>query len=132
MSVIIEKPWGKEVIISPPNASYTGKIIYLTAGHRWSLQTHNIKSESFCLYSGTAKLITGPNPENLATIDMALLDGYTISPGTIHRIEALTDCVIFEASSPEVGTTTRIEDDYQRPDETEDIRNLPSRGWTQK
>ena len=43
-----------------------------------------------------------------------------------HEIDAIlsmmTDAVIFEASTPELGTTHRLEDDYARPDETEQVR----------
>jgi hypothetical protein len=34
----------------------------------------------------------------------------------------VTDCEIFEVSSPEKGVTYRLEDDYKRPDETEEMR----------
>jgi len=39
------------------------------------------------------------------------------------------NAVIMEASTPETGTTIRLQDDYKRPDETEDVRKLDNRGW---
>jgi hypothetical protein len=34
----------------------------------------------------------------------------------------ITDCDILEVSTPEIGTTFRLEDDFKRPDETEELR----------
>jgi hypothetical protein len=36
----------------------------------------------------------------------------------------ITDCDIIEASTPELGTTWRLEDDFARPDETPAQREL--------
>jgi hypothetical protein len=50
--------------------------------------------------------------------------GYHVAVGQRHRICASPDedAVVFEASTPEVGTTYRLEDDYARPHETDDLR----------
>src|SRR5436305_933835 len=50
--------------------------------------------------------------------------GYHVSVGQRHRLCAAPDedAVVFEASTPEVGTTLRLEDDYARSDETEQMR----------
>ncbi len=55
--------------------------------------------------------------------------GYTIVPFQCHRFEALEDSDIIEVSTAEKGTTFRLEDDYSRSDETEQIRKQPGRGW---
>jgi len=34
----------------------------------------------------------------------------------------IIDCNSIEVSTPEAGTTYRIEDDYKRPNETEELR----------
>ena len=34
-----------------------------------------------------------------------------------------------EVSTPETGTTYRLEDDYQRVNETEEVRSSSNRGW---
>src|SRR3990167_6114255 len=46
-----------------------------------------------------------------------------------HELAGITDCDVVEASTPEIGITERLEDDYKRPDETEDMRKLKDRGW---
>ncbi|MCC7103619.1 MAG: hypothetical protein IT307_00615, partial [Chloroflexi bacterium] len=50
--------------------------------------------------------------------------GYHVAVGQRHRLCAAPDAdvVVFEASTPETGTTLRLEDDYARPDETEALR----------
>jgi hypothetical protein len=50
--------------------------------------------------------------------------GYHIAIGQRHRLCAAPDgdVTVFEASTPEIGTTYRLEDDFNRPDETETVR----------
>jgi len=129
MDTVVTKPWGSEIILTSANLPYTAKIINLKAGKRLSLQYHDQKTETLVLVSGQAKITIGNRPDNLATTDMTPLSGFTILPNITHRIEAVTDCQIFEASTPEQGITVRLQDDYNRKDETQDIRNSPNRGW---
>lgn len=129
---IVDKPWGREVILTTPDLPYTAKILEITAGKRLSLQYHDQKVETLCLISGEANILWGTDQNNLSTEKMLPLSGYTIKPHVIHRFEALTDCQLYEASTGEIGTTVRLQDDFSRPDETEEIRNLPNRGWSKK
>jgi len=117
------KPWGHEIIFTTPQDPYTGKIIYLNAGKRFSLQVHDKKQETQLLFSGEASLIIDNEKGELGTIKMEPLKGYTMKKGQRHRVQAITDAIIFESSTPEIGTTYRLEDDYSRPDQTEDLRN---------
>lgn len=129
---IVDKPWGKEIILTTSDLPYTSKILKIDAGHRLSLQYHDQKLETLCLISGEVNLIWGKDVNNLITEKMLPQTGYTITPGTIHRFEAVTDCQLFESSTGEIGTTHRLQDDANRPDETEEIRNSPNRGWSEK
>ena len=126
---IIDKPWGQEIILSTLDLPYTAKILEIKAGKRLSLQYHDQKLETLCLFSGQANIIWGQDQSNLTTEKMIKNQGYTITPGTIHRLEAISDCRFFEASTPETGTTYRLEDDTGRENETETVRNLPNRGY---
>jgi len=118
MSTIIIKPWGKEIIFSESNLPYTAKILEISAGKRLSLQYHDQKTETLVLFSGQAKLIRGPTQHELKETEMVINEGYTIQKMEVHRLEALSDCRIFEASTPEIGTTFRLEDDTGRTNET--------------
>lgn len=125
MSTKILKPWGFETKLTDDSLPYTGKIAFTLANHRWSLQYHDQKTETITLISGQAKIQIGDS-----TQEMVLHHGYTITPGTIHRFIAVTDCVTIEVSTPETGNTFRLEDDYSRPNETEVVRQQPNRGWS--
>jgi len=116
------KPWGYEIIFTPPNLPYTGKIIHVEAGKRLSLQVHDKKQESYYLASGECNVVLENNRGELETVALEHGKGYTVAIGQKHRLWAVTDCDVFEASTPESGTTYRLEDDYKRPDETEALR----------
>jgi len=48
--------------------------------------------------------------------------------GQRHRHQAVTDCDVMEVSTPESGTTWRLEDDFSRPDETPEQRKKRNAG----
>jgi hypothetical protein len=50
--------------------------------------------------------------------------GYHVAVRQRHRLCAAPDedATVFEASTPEAGVTLRLEDDYARPHETEEVR----------
>jgi len=74
------------------------------------------------LISGKAKLLIDGLYGEIKEIQMQLRKGYTVQVGQRHRVAAVTDCEILEASTSEKGVTYRLEDDYSRGDETEQIR----------
>ena len=51
----VDKPWGHEEIWAESEA-YVGKILVIRAGHRLSLQHHEIKEETVRLQSGRMAL----------------------------------------------------------------------------
>ncbi len=120
----IEKPWGFEVLLSPEDAPYTAKLIHVRAGKRLSLQLHDTKVETQTLVAGRGVLVLEGPDGQLHDIDMQPGVGYHVAVGQRHRLCAAPeeDATIFEASTPEVGVTLRLEDDYARPDETEELR----------
>ena len=126
----IEKPWGYELLLVSENLPYVSKIMHINAGKRLSLQIHDQKLETYYLATGQCDLVIENNKGELETIHMVTGYGYTVIPGQRHRHQAVTDCDIVEASSPEAGTTYRLEDDYARSDETEEMRKGPNRGWS--
>ena len=126
----IIKPWGEEIIYTTQNFKYTLKQIKINDGSRISLQSHTEKVETFVLVEGEADLIIGPDLDHLETFHMEIKRGYNIPVGIIHRMIGIKNAVILEGSTSETGTTVRYQDDYQRPDETESLRQLDNRGWT--
>lgn len=110
---IVEKPWGREEVVEI-NDKYMVKKLTMWAGHRCSLQYHNIKMETIYVLSGVLKIYQGLS-EN--ALDEALYypgDAITIPPGLIHRMEGVEDAVYLEASTPEIDDVIRLVDDYER------------------
>lgn len=118
----VEKPWGYELHWVPEDAPYMGKLIHVNAGARLSLQMHDQKQESWFLVSGRGAVIWENDKGELTETELHPGVGYTTQLGQKHRLKGLTDCDIIEVSTPEAGTTWRLEDDYARPHETPDQR----------
>ena len=120
----IEKPWGYEILLTPAELPYTAKLIHVKAGKRLSLQLHDTKVETQTLVAGRGLLVLEGADGQLHEIDMQPGVGYHVAIGQRHRLcaPADADATVFEASTPEAGTTLRLEDDYARPDETEALR----------
>ncbi|MBI2021799.1 cupin [Candidatus Daviesbacteria bacterium] len=125
----VPKPWGYELIFTPEKLPYTGKIMHIEAGKRQSLQIHDQKQETYFLASGQGGVIIEDSQGELKEVEFEQGKGYTTMVGQRHRLFAITDCDIWEVSTPEVGTTIRLEDDYNRGNETEEVRKDPNRGW---
>jgi mannose-6-phosphate isomerase len=110
----VSKPWGHETIWAA-NDLYVGKILHITAGHALSKQYHRVKDETVYLLSGQLKycvqLEGSERPE-----DVMLKQGeaFRITPGTIHYMEAVTDCDVLEASTPHLDDVVRLQDRYGR------------------
>lgn len=126
----IDKPWGYEIIYTPEGLGRVGKILFVKAGCKLSFQYHDKKEETLSLFSGKALIWLENDAGEIEKVPMTPTAGYTIKINQKHRIEALEDSFLIEVSDPEQGTTIRVEDDYQRPDETETLRQDPSRGWS--
>lgn len=118
----VEKPWGYELHWVPENAPYMGKVIHINAGARLSLQVHDQKQESWCIMQGKGAVIWENADGELVETELQPGVGYTTQIGQKHRLKGVTDCDILEVSTPELGTTWRLEDDYARPHETPEQR----------
>ena len=110
----VAKPWGHETIWAHTDR-YVGKILHVKAGHALSVQYHERKDETVYLLSG--ELIYWVKPEGAEDLqDMKLRPGesFRITPGTVHYMEAVTDCDVLEASTPELDDVVRLRDRYGR------------------
>lgn len=124
----IEKPWGWELILTPPESPVTGKILHLDDGKRFSLQYHDKKIETLTLISGEAYIILENSKGEMEKIEMEVKRGYFIRPSQKHRCQGIKDCLVFEVSTREEGKTVRLEDDYGRGTETEEARKKRPEG----
>jgi mannose-6-phosphate isomerase-like protein (cupin superfamily) len=109
----IKKPWGYEVLIEK-NTKYMFKKLFMKKDHRCSLQLHKKKIETIFVVSGSLKIFYGKNKNKLNHKIFKTQDTITINPKTIHRMQAVSDCVYLEASTPEINDVVRLSDDYKR------------------
>lgn len=118
----VEKPWGYELHWVREGVPYMGKIMHINAGHRMSLQIHDEKQETYLVINGRAAVLWENADGELIQTELQPEMGYSTQVGQRHRLIGLTDCDIVEVSTPELGTTWRLEDDYARPNETPEQR----------
>ena len=111
----VNKPWGYELIWAHTD-KYVGKILYVVAGESLSLQYHEIKDETIYLHSGEIDLVLEEDGE-MVVKRMKPGDAYRIRPFEKHRMIAIKDSEIFEASTPELDDVVRLEDKYNRTDD---------------
>lgn len=109
----VEKPWGHEIWFAHTDR-YAGKLLYVYAGHRLSVQYHETKDESSYLLSGRLLLSTGNDPDRLDVAEIASGAVWRNEPGEIHTIEAIEDAVVVEVSTPELDDVVRLSDRYGR------------------
>ena len=108
----VPKPWGYEIIWAHTDR-YVGKVLHINAGHALSVQYHNHKDETVYLLSGEMKYWVKLGDE-LEDVRLSQGDAFRITPGTVHYMEAITDCDILEASTPELDDVVRLQDRYGR------------------
>lgn len=109
----VEKPWGYELIWAH-TPEYVGKILHINAGEILSLQYHETKDETIFVLSGEMKFWAGPSPEALEEVSLRAGEAFRVVPGTLHRMEGITDCDLLEASTSFLDDVVRIEDRYGR------------------
>lgn len=128
----VEKPWGYELHFTPDSLPYMGKILHINPGKRLSLQVHNAKQESWFLLKGKVMMVIEGKNGQMQEVNMEEGSGYTTQLGQKHRLVGVKDADVLEVSTPEIGNTYRLEDDYSRSTETEEMRKDPNRGWEPK
>ena len=109
----VEKPWGHELIWAE-TAHYLGKVLHVKAGEALSLQYHKEKDETIHLLSGRMRFWTGPLGSEMQEVTLEPGESFRITPFTVHRMQAIEDCDILEASTSHIDDVVRLEDRYGR------------------
>ena len=108
----VEKPWGYEIHWAKTDR-YVGKVIHINKGHALSLQYHNKKDEVIHVWSGKI-LFEIDVSGTLEGREMLPGESVHVTPPTVHRMTAIEDSDILEASTPELDDVVRLEDRYGR------------------
>lgn len=114
----VDKPWGYEIRFICTDR-YAGKLLFIKAGAQLSLQYHERKDEAFYVQSGTLELVLGRGKDQRVE-RLGPGSARHITPGTVHRFRGVTDCLLFEVSTPELDDVIRIEDDFGREGSSDD------------
>jgi mannose-6-phosphate isomerase len=109
----VEKPWGYELIYAVTDC-YCGKLLFVRAGEALSLQLHRVKDETIYVHTGRVEVEIGRTGMERARGTVGPGHAFRITAGTIHRLRAVEDAVLLEASSPELDDVVRLEDRYGR------------------
>lgn len=110
--VVVPKPWGHEIIWAHSDR-YVGKILHIKAGHALSVQYHERKDETVYLLRGELSYRVDAG-EGLRDVGLKTGEAFRITPGTVHQMEAITDCDVLEASTPDLDDVVRLSDRYGR------------------
>jgi len=110
----VEKPWGHELIWAH-EGRYVGKVLYIRAGRRLSLQRHEIKDESILVLRGRLRLHMEDAAGEVRVSDLLPGASCHVPVGAIHRYEATDEDVeLIEVSTPELDDVVRLQDDFGR------------------
>ena len=109
----IEKPWGYEELIEC-NDKYVVKKLFMKKEHSCSIQYHELKKETIVVLTGALKISIGESLETLKDAVYCQGDTVTIEPYTVHRMEAVEDCLYMETSTNELWDVIRLKDNYGR------------------
>jgi quercetin dioxygenase-like cupin family protein len=115
---IVQKPWGYEIIWAHTER-YVGKVLHINKGESLSYQYHRVKDETIRLLSGLLDMdveLDGTRER----VRLAPGEGLHIVPGMRHRMIAVEDCDVLEASTPELDDVVRLEDRYGRAEPVAD------------
>ncbi|HEU4585660.1 MAG TPA: cupin domain-containing protein [Gemmatimonadaceae bacterium] len=109
---VVPKPWGHEIIWAHTDR-YVGKVLHINAGHALSVQYHERKDETVYLLSGELIYWVKVDGE-MRDMKLKVGEAFRITPGTVHYMEAVTDCDVLEASTPDLDDVVRLSDRYGR------------------
>ena len=104
--------WGKEKLLAHIPKILTLKRLEIKKGQKGGLQYHRKKNECGYLLSG--KLIIRYDKGNGKLVKRILNAGsiFHFPPGAVHQEEALSNCIIIEASTPHFNDRVRVEKKY--------------------
>jgi len=107
-----DRPWGTEDLLAVVSQKFSVKLLRVHAGNKGGLQFHRLKDEVAVLISGEMLIRYDLGDGRLR--ERVLKSGEVVHfpPGLVHQEEAITDCVLIEASTPHFNDRVRMEEAY--------------------
>lgn len=113
----IDKPWGFELVWAECE-HYVGKILHIHAGEALSYQFHRVKDETIFVLRGELDFEWALDPASPPQrIRMRPGQSVRIRPGMCHRMIAVEETEVLEASTPHLQDVVRLVDRYGREGE---------------
>lgn len=113
----LEREWGTEQFVCETK-DYLVKILRMKAGTKGGFQKHILKDESFFLMEGEAWVEYDRGDGEKVGVYMYPGETYHIPPQAPHRVEAITDCIFIEGSTPVHNDRFHAEHEYGEEVET--------------
>tara|TARA_B100000035_G_C20943410_1_gene528594 strand:+ start:418 stop:852 length:435 start_codon:yes stop_codon:yes gene_type:complete len=110
--VVGKRDWGKEELLALIPKKISLKKIFIKKGKKGGLQYHHKKNECGILISGKLKVTYDNGKGKLISKILNKNSTFHFPPGAIHQEEALTNCLIIEASTPHFNDRVRVEKHY--------------------
>ena len=107
--------WGKEELLVLIPKVLSLKKLVIKKGKKGGLQYHSKKNECGYLLSGRLKVTFDNGNGKLKKKILKKGEIFHFPPKSIHQEEALTECIIIEASSPHFNDRVRVEKKYGLP-----------------
>lgn len=104
--------WGTETLVAHVQGKYTGKLIKMNPGAAGGLQKHHLKDECSYMYSGEAWVDYDAGDGKLTRRKIVAGETVHFPTGAVHRVTAITECIIFEVSTPHFNDRVRVEEQY--------------------
>jgi len=106
------RDWGKETLLVIVPGEFSLKKLYMKAGSKGGLQYHHKKNECGYLIAGQMIIRFDEGDGTLTEKVINTGDSFHFPPGAVHQEEAVTDCIIIEASTPHFNDRVRMEEQY--------------------
>ena len=107
-----DRPWGSEDLLALVSEKFSVKILKINAGSKGGLQYHRLKDEVAVVISGELLIRYDLGDKVIKERIVRSGEAVHFMPGLVHQEEALSDCVIFEASTPHFNDRVRVEEIY--------------------
>jgi quercetin dioxygenase-like cupin family protein len=111
-TLVGKRIWGTEDLLVLIPKKITLKKLTIKKGHKGGLQYHNKKNECGYLLSGKLLIRFDNGDGKLRRKILTKGQYFHFPPKTVHQEEALTKCVILEASTPHFNDRVRVEEKY--------------------
>ena len=107
-----KREWGNEILINLIPKKISLKILKIKKGKKGGLQYHRKKDECGYILSGKLLIRYDDGKGKLKRKICKKGDSFRFYPGLVHQEEALSDCIVIEASTPYFNDRVRVEKKY--------------------